>query len=355
MRKIVIVVSDVRDSVLYRSIFSKLSEETPSLYIIFMGEQACEFIEFTRNLNCQVEVYEDLNKSNGIKSLFLLRREIVNSGASRIILLGQKATVAGLLGTVGIKGISKIYMRNHTSANRVERRIRGIFYDWISNRLSEKIIVPNQNTFNYLLREEHVPEKKLEKIYYGIKPMEPSRKKANKKIGVISRISNVKGLEYSFSAVAKLMRSDFSITFYWAGGGANAHEFISKFFEESLRDRVFVTEYTSNIQDFYDNLDIFIHCPINGEVEAFGLVYLEALSSGCACVFTISGIANEVCVNNQNCLVASYQSSESIYLNLVKLTNDLHLARNIGETGRQVIGQFDLVEQSKIYSKFLLN
>ena len=63
----------------------------------------------------------------------------------------------------------------------------------------------------------------------------------------------------------------------------------------------------------YKCMNIFVHVPVNSEVEAFGQVYIEAMAASIPCVVTVSGIANEYIIDNENAAVVDYKNAEDIF------------------------------------------
>ena len=87
---------------------------------------------------------------------------------------------------------------------------------------------------------------------------------------------------------------------------------------------------------------IFIHTPINAEIEAFGQVYIEALASKTPLIVTLSGIANEIIVNQENALVVDYMNSYQIEKAILKLLNDNNLLKQIVQKGYKDSHKFHL-------------
>lgn len=348
--------SNVRDSILYRSIIDNLATFGTSITYIFFGEESKVLENY-----CTQQGYNTLNlgavsKVTAFYKILQIRRIIPKKSLSVLLSFGQTATLISFLGSFGNRNHTRIYSRMHTSMHQVEGMRKGIIYDSICNFLAHKIVVPNQNTFDYLINFERVESAKLETIYFGI-PMR--RFTANKslfafRIGIVSRLSKVKGLEYIFTALNDFLPSNPEYSVTWVGGGVQAPEFAKNFVkDQALHSRLRVLPFVSNMEDFYSEIDILIHCPIDPQVESFGLVYIEGMSHGLACIFTKSGIANEICESGINCVLVDYQSSESIYRALILLRDDQELLQRIRKAAHKSSKQFSLTKAATLYRKLL--
>ena len=59
-------------------------------------------------------------------------------------------------------------------------------------------------------------------------------------------------------------------------------------------------------------MNVFIHVPISLNVEGFGLVYIEAMGSKLPCIFTKSGIGDEILKNKINSIIVKHKNQEDI-------------------------------------------
>jgi glycosyltransferase involved in cell wall biosynthesis len=80
--------------------------------------------------------------------------------------------------------------------------------------------------------------------------------------------------------------------------------------------------------------DVFVHVPIDKEIEAFGQIYVEALAVGIPSIFTISGIAADFIQDKKNALVVDYHSSKQIYDSLVELLANKELCNTLVQNGK---------------------
>ena len=68
--------------------------------------------------------------------------------------------------------------------------------------------------------------------------------------------------------------------------------------------------------------DALVHVPIDKKVEAFGQIYVEAMSCRIPVICTLSGIANSYIEDKKNAWVVPYCDSESIYVAFLELFNN---------------------------------
>ena len=94
-------------------------------------------------------------------------------------------------------------------------------------------------------------------------------------------------------------------------------------------------------------MDIFIHVPIAYDEEAFGLVYVEAMASSIACIFTLSGISEKLLKHNNNALVVGYKNSSDISNALQKLIKNKDLRNKIGIQAKKEV--FNYFPENEVY------
>ena len=105
----------------------------------------------------------------------------------------------------------------------------------------------------------------------------------------------------------------------------------------------------------YSIMDIFIHVPIAPHEEGFGLVFVEAMASEIPCIFTKSGIGNEILINNRNSIIVKHKSKKEISNALNFLYSSEQKRLKIGTQARlDVVKEFDgirmFMDLSKLYN-----
>ena len=104
----------------------------------------------------------------------------------------------------------------------------------------------------------------------------------------------------------------------------------------------------------FESFDIFVHTPTSSNAEAFGLVYIESISTGCPSVFTRSGIAVDALTHRHDCLLVPYMDQESIFLAISELLVDASLYETISfnaiNTSYQFLPQNFMNSHLNLYS-----
>jgi glycosyltransferase involved in cell wall biosynthesis len=101
-------------------------------------------------------------------------------------------------------------------------------------------------------------------------------------------------------------------------------------------------KFEKDLSALYKIFHVFVHAPTDRFAEAFGQTYIEPLIAGVPSIFTISGIASEFVVHEENALVAKHMNSVSIFQNLLKLHSDSQLRQRLVANGRDVVTKFSL-------------
>ena len=176
---------------------------------------------------------------------------------------------------------------------------------------------------------------------YVIEKLKSKYNPTNKRpvIGVISRFTELKGIQYTILAFSKLLNQypDALLLLFNASGDyeKEINKLLSKLPKETYLKVVFENEITS----IYHLFDVFIHVPINDTIEAFGQTYIESMASGIPIIATKSGIGNEILINNDNSIVVPYKNSEAIYKAIVLLINDSALKNKITNNAKNTVAQ----------------
>jgi len=161
-------------------------------------------------------------------------------------------------------------------------------------------------------------------------------------IGVCSRFDYYKGLKYVIEGFSLAAKKHKNIKLIFFGASGIEFDSLSRLAKNKLPNNTYqFVKYEKNILGAYAIMDIFIHVPIAYDEEAFGLVYVEAMASSIACVFTISGISAKLLKHNNNALVVGYKSSSDINTALQRLIKNKGLRNKIGiQAKKDVIKYF---------------
>lgn len=260
-----------------------------------------------------------------------------------------EANIIGLTAALlsGVK--NRIYTRHHSTFHHTTAP-SGKKYDLVLNKMATNIISISENVSN-VLRMEGVPEEKIHLIHHGFdlsffnnistERLEKVRHKYNPEgkhpvIGVVSRYTEWKGIKYTLAAFVKLLEIYPNALLVLAnakGNDTEVKELIRKLPKNNYIEIVFEEDNAALFKLF----DIFIHVPIDSEIEAFGQIYIEALAVGVPSIFTLSGVAREFIVNNENALVVDFKNEVQIYNAARNLLEDKELRNKLIQNGKNDI------------------
>ena len=87
---------------------------------------------------------------------------------------------------------------------------------------------------------------------------------------------------------------------------------------------------------YYQLADVFVMPArdLDGDVEGFGMVYLEAANFGLPVIAGKSGGAAEAVVDGQTGLLVNPEDENDVYEKIVKLLSDEGLRNKMGEMGK---------------------
>ena len=286
---------------------------------------------------------KDLPKTT-IKLINLLRKikpEIVHTHLF-------DANVAGLT-AAKLSGIKKrIYTRHHSTYHHTYHP-HAVRYDRYCNMLATHIVAITNTVADVLINMEHVSPQKISVVHHGFdissfeNPNESVIGSLKEKynphqqrpvIGVISRFTEWKGVQYIIPAFKKLLNNFPDALLMLANAtGDYQHEIVKLLKQIPARNYVTI-DFEKDIIALYRLFDIFVHVPIDEHSEAFGQVYIEALAAGLPSVFTLSGIANDFIENNVNAAVVTYKNEDEILNAFMRILNDASFAQRIARKGK---------------------
>jgi len=247
----------------------------------------------------------------------------------------------------GIK--TRIYTRHSGEPLKLHWKERII--DKIQNRLATRIVAISKN-IDELLDKQGVPKSKRVIIHHGFnleRFSNPDRQEVERiknqynpddlkpTIGVISRWLELKGIQYIIPAFEKLLKDypNAQLSLFGASVNGDYSKEIKELLDRLPKKNIAVIPFESNVFDLYRLFDIYIHVPVNPSCEAFGQTYVEALAAGIPSIFTLSGIASEFVIDEENALVVPFKDSKAIYEAFIRLLNEPLLCENLINHGKQ--------------------
>lgn len=268
----------------------------------------------------------------------------------------RRANILGLT-TAFLTGIrNRIFTRHFSTQNHLYFP-SAVKTDKLLNRLATTIVAPSETVAETLIQVEKVKPNKVQIIYHGFdldyfsNPdlLEVDRIKTQLNlcepgliVGVISRFIELKGLQYIVPAFGKFLQTNPKAILLLANASGPYQQEVDKLLGELPSGSWRKVGFEKNLSALYGCMDIFIHTPINADVEAFGQVYVESLAAGIPAIYSISGIANQFIKHEDNALVVPHAEVEPITDSLIRLNSDRALYNKLISNGKESVRKFDL-------------
>lgn len=338
--------------------FVFLNVKPPELHPLFLSRGGVSyFIQVRSKKDYPAAFYKLFRLIRSIKP------DIVHCHLFDACLLGLSAAKLA-----GVK--KRIYTRHH-STYHFDYHPRMVKIDQLINTMATGIAAITDNVADVLINREGVAPRKvfivhhgfdLEKFVYPVEErvnlLKVKYNKGNKKpvIGVISRFTEWKGIQYIIPAFQELLSVYPDALLFLANAKGDMKVTLDAMLSE-LPDGSYQTiEFERDLFSLYQIFDIFVHVPVDAQAEAFGQTYVEALAAGVPSVFTLSGIAREFVVDGVNAVVVPYKDSHSIYKAIVKILTDENFKKSLRETGRKkVLENFPLEKMMNALYKMYEN
>ena len=366
--KVVLCFSQVISSNIYESILRNYVRMDLDVICVFFGHETVQLQRYATKLQTQTIM---LNVSSGwhiFISLLRYVRHLIRFKPRAVITFGQTATLIGLFGAfLNFRSI-RVYFRQHTSSNKMGKFSKGNIYDSVSNFLAKKIIVSNRNTYMYLVANEGVSASKISICEFGFDVDSFVNKDLVKVnlikakydlnnfdfvVGIVSRVTLIKGLEFALQGFKKfLVHYPNSVILLANAMDADKSE-LAKLIEGIPTQNIRILEREFDMISVYACMDTLVHVPINVSVESYGLVYVEAFLSKLPTIITISGIANQIAVHEENCLVVEYQDSNQICHSLIRLREHDELRLQLGQNAFDSVSDLNMDKMDNQFRKFL--
>lgn len=259
---------------------------------------------------------------------------------------------ASLIGLMAAKfaGIRRrICTRHHGSMHHIYNP-PAVKYDNLINRLATDVVVLCETSKKFLIEKEKALSEKICVIPHGFElekfeGVSQDRVDALKRkhniigqhpiIGVISRYTHWKGVQYIIPSLRKLLIDFPNALLILANANGDYQKEIRELLEEIPYQNYTEILFEEDVFALYKLFNVFVHTPIANHFEAFGQTYVEALASGIPSVFTLSGIANDFIENEKNALVVDYENPDAIHKAILRLLNDNELVKSLSSQGKK--------------------
>ena len=243
----------------------------------------------------------------------------------------------------------RIYTRHH-STYHFDYHPHMVKFDKLVNTMSTHIAAISSNVRDVLIEKEGVPPSKVFMVEHGFElrafidvdlnkvellcnKYNPDHRKPV--IGVISRFTEWKGIQFVIPAFKKLLDKYPSALLVLANAKGDYYNQITDQLKVLPEKSYICISFEKDLFSLYKLFNIFVHVPIDPAAEAFGQTYIESLAAGIPSVFTLSGIAREFVVNEVNALVVNYKNSSEIEMALIRLLENEQLRNTLVKRGRE--------------------
>jgi glycosyltransferase involved in cell wall biosynthesis len=362
LKKILVLVSDVDSSEMLERIVKDLHDSELLIKVVAIGNPEMKLVGALRDFNIQVKVIRKRRKHLLPLMVFPVVREFLYFRPNISFASGQYASFIGISIAFLFHTRTRIFIRHHTNSNSRFNLRSGIWVDKINNQAATKIVAVSRIVQKTLVDDENVALEKVTVIPNGIDTAhflqtrkDPEKENHNKdeifKIGVVSRITQVKGVEYIAEAFVKFNTVHPNSHLEIVGAFADSYNKVVGKLSQLDSDSYTLSETTNSVQNFLSSLDVFVHVPIGPIEEAFGLVYLESLASGIPTVFTVSGVLHEIVELDRFTLLVPHKDSNAIFRQLLAIREATYPKREF--LPEDLLSRFSLDQMSKSYLKLL--
>lgn len=361
-----LVFSDVNFSPQLLSILQELHIQQNAFRVILIGDPDLTIAQQIKSRKWNLKVIPKRGKIASIVNLFVIGLEVIRNRPNVLFASGQFATGSSMVAGKLLNVQKRIFIRHHSNFHYKYNMRLGILIDRLANKFCTEIVAVSEVVKNILITHERVNPEKIRIIHNGIelerfrninsRNTEKSdvQQKADKQfnIGVISRLTELKGVKFIAQAFTKLHKEFPNSHLHVIGAFSDSYTEVLKTLLPINPGSYTLQKENSDIPNFFRKLDVFIHVPVGVQDEAFGIVYIEGLASGVECIFTRSGVLNELDDADRYVTIVAPQESEMIYLNLRKICLGISAERQ--PVPEEWINQFDLNKVAKDYADLII-
>ena len=318
------IISDIDKALAFEWVAEGLDKTKFDLSFILLNKNPdCDLEKWLKARNISVYYVHYAGKKQLFSAFWKVRKLLKQLKTQVVHCHLFDASLIGLLAakTLGIK--KRIFTRHYATFHH-EYFPRAVYYDKFINSLATDIVAISRNVQNVLLEKESVKSEKISLIHHGFKlemfenvsqeDVEELKTKYNLQnkypvIGVIARWTHWKGLQYIIPAFAKLLESYPNAHLVLANAKGEYVNEIKNLLSQIPQEHYTEISFEKNLSALYQTFHLYVHTPINAEVEAFGQTYIEALAAGIPSIFTLSGVASEFIEHKKNALVVDFCDS----------------------------------------------
>ncbi len=314
-------------------------------YFIFVHEGGC-FYEQMKDAGLDVK---KLNFENwNILKLYMTVDKLVHEYKIDAIIIHHPAPLMWISMLLYLRHLhnAKVLVYVHNVYVEITKcsRIRKIIY----NKLLKKcdgIISISEFVKKTVIENTKIPQDKVRVIYNGVECKNQSityngRLNTPIRIIYVGRLIEKKGVQVLLKAVASL-KNEISCTVQIVGDGPYRTELEILCKELHIEDNITFYGNQSNIQDWLEKADIFVHPAI--WQEGFGITIAEALSYGKICIASHRGAIPEIIEDGKNGFLVEADNPDA-------LAKKISYVCNIMTTEQRLNIQYNSIIRAKKFS-----
>lgn len=353
--KIVFIISLTVKSSGFEELFIELKKRELDFHVLLINPSRSQLYDRLIENNIPTTEYYYYGKKSIFSLVFKTRKLLKNLQPTHVhSQLMEGGLIGGLASWLSRIPI-RIYSRHHGDTHFYEKK-RGRIYDRLIQALHTKIICLSKGHYNFLTEFEKIKPEKLELIpnFIDEKLFDVSENRSKTvqekygfdsskiNIGINARWTELKGLHFILPAILTVSKKYPEIRVYLFNAKGDYKLEVLKYVDQFDASTIKCIEFEADIMSVYPHFNVFLHCPIRKTAESFGLVYIEAMGSGLPCILTLSGIANDIVLPNENALVVDYNSSTEIENALLELIEFPEKSKMISENAKKIAPLFTI-------------
>ncbi len=334
---------------------SNICQNLPSQDIVVLAPREGQFLEFDQRQD--YKIYRNKLISNFIwpKWLFLFTKvyKVIKKEKIKVLQISHVLPV-GYVALIFKKFLNLPYIVYTHGMDIMFAQKSSWKKYWAKKILTNafKVVANSDYTKNELLKLG-LDEKSIKIVYPcpNINNQQPTtnnqdiiKKYAleNKKILLtVGRLVERKGHDVVIKALSRILEKIPNLVYLIVGSGKNKENLLSLVKELKLEENV---RFIEDVKDrelplFYEICDVFIMTPreIKGDVEGFGIVYLEAGSFEKPVIGSKSGGVAEAVEDGVSGILVNPENTEQISEAVINLLTNKELVNKLGQGGRQRI------------------
>ena len=356
-QRIVYIVAGIDRSLAFEWIEKELDKDKFELSFILVGRTESRLRDYLVEKKIRVYPVRYHGKKDALSTLKAMYRILRKESPQMVHCHLFEAALFGLFVSklIGIK--KRIYTRHHATSNWFFNK-KMVKWDKLINRMATDVVAISHNVYNVLIEKEKVKVSKVHFIHHGfdlasfehpdedlvemLRTKYLSDRSSSPVVGIISRYLELKGIEYTIRAFAKFSMEYPNAKLIICNAKGPYQNKISEELKKLKQTSYIEIPFEPEIVPMYNLFDIFVHVPIEETVEAFGQIYVEALASSVPSIFTLSGVAKEFIVPDENAVVVGYKDSNAIYQGMKKIWEDESFKNQLITKGKESTGRFGL-------------